>query len=344
MENKHNSWDLPQMQALPLRAKVSMTKVRLRDAYEYYNGNLYVSRSGGKDSDVLGDIVRKMYPDIPHIFVNTGLEHNSVRQHGKEIADRVLTPPMSFTDIITKYGYPVISKEIAGKFEDLRKAKENGTESYVLKQLDGTYVSKNGKTNMIDIQKWAFLQNAPFRISNKCCIQSKEAAAKEYEKETGRIPIIGTMATESMYRYQSWIKYGCNAFESDRPQSRPISFWTEQDILQYIKENEIKIADAYGRLTYQDDAGFFYDEPMFTDGLSLTTTKAKRTGCVFCMFGITYDTDRFLRLKADDPQKYDFVMRGGKYDNEGYWIPDNGLGYAFVIDWLNKNGNLNIKY
>ena len=344
MENRLNSWDLPQMQSLPLKSKINMTKIRLRDAYEYYEGNLYVSRSGGKDSDVLGDIVREYFPDIPHVFINTGLEHNSVRQHGIEIADVVLTPPMSFVDIITTYGYPVISKEIAGKFNDLRKARENGTESYVLKQLEGTYVSKNGKSNMIDIQKYTFLKDAPFRISNQCCIQSKEAAAKKYEKETGRIPIIGTMANESMYRYQSWIKYGCNAFETRRPQSRPISFWTEQDILQYIKEHHLKIAEAYGNVAYQDDAGLFYDEPFITDGLTLTTTEAKRTGCVFCMFGINQDTERFLRLKANDPQKYDFVMRGGKFDDEGYWIPDNGLGYKFVIDWLNKNGGLKIKY
>lgn len=332
------------MQALPLSAKIRMTINRLRDAYDYYDGMLYVSRSGGKDSDVLGDIVKEHFSDIPHVFINTGLEDNSVRRHGIKIADVVLTPPMNFVDIITTYGYPVISKEIAGKFYDLQRAKENGTDSYVLKQLEGTYVSKNGKTNMIDIKKYAFLKDAPFRISNQCCIQSKEAAARKYEKETGRTPIVGTMATESMYRYQSWIKYGCNAFESKRPQSRPLSFWTEQDVLQYIKEHDLKIADAYGRVTYQDDAGLFYDNPFITDGLSLTTTEAKRTGCVFCMFGIAYDTDRFLRLKATDLQKYDFVMRGGKFDDKGYWVPDNGLGYKFVIDWLNEHGGLNIRY
>ena len=332
------------MQLLSLRAKIRMVVDRVADAYNYYNGMLYVSRSGGKDSDVLGDIVRQYFPDIPQVFVNTGLEDNSVRRHGMDVADVVLTPPMNFIDIITTFGYPVISKEIAGKFHDLQTAKENGTESYVLRQLNGTYVSKNGKSNMIDIKKYAYLQDAPFRISNQCCIQSKEAAARKYEKETGRIPIIGTLASESMYRYQSWIKYGCNAFESKRPQSRPLSFWTEQDILQYIKEYDLEIADAYGEVTYQDDAGLYYENPFVTDGLSLTTTEAKRTGCVYCMFGITYDTDRFLRLKANDPQKYDFVMRGGKFDDDGYWVPENGLGYKFVIDWLNENGGTKIMY
>ena len=80
------------------------------------------------------------------------------------------------------------------------------------------------------------------------------------------------------------------------------------------------------------------------DGMELTTTGAKRTGCVFCMFGITQDTERFLRLKEVEPKKYDYIMRGGKFDEQGLWIPYNGLGYKFVIDWLNEHGNLDIKY
>lgn len=333
-------------QSLSLRSKINMAKERIRDAYDYYEGNIYVSRSGGKDSDVLGDLVSEMYPDVPHVFVNTGLEDNSVRKHGEEIANIVLLPPMKFVDIIKTYGYPVISKEVAGKIYDLRSALKNGTDSYVLKQFDGTYVSKNGKKNMIDIKKWEFLKDAPFRISNKCCIKSKEAAALKYEKETGRVPLIATMAEESMYRYQSWIKFGCNAFDKGRPQSRPLSFWTEQDILRYIKDKGLKIAEAYGEIKYKDSDGFFYDEPVFgdlADDMPLSTTKANRTGCVFCMFGITQDTERFLRLKANDRAKYDYVMRGGKFDDEGYFIPDNGLGYKFIIDWLNDYG-LNIKY
>lgn len=78
--------------------------------------------------------------------------------------------------------------------------------------------------------------------------------------------------------------------------------------------------------------------------MELTTTGDKRTGCVFCMFGITQDTERFLRLKEVEPKKYDYVMRGGKFDEQGLWIPHNGLGYKFVIDWLNEHGNLDIKY
>src|SRR5574344_187228 len=124
MENKHTQYDLAQMQSLPLSAKIRMTEQRIKAWYEYFDGQVYVSRSGGKDSDVLGDIVKKLYPDVPHIFVNTGLEHDSVMKHGIDISDEVIRPEMRFDDVIIKYGYPVISKEVAQSLYEIQRAIE----------------------------------------------------------------------------------------------------------------------------------------------------------------------------------------------------------------------------
>lgn len=194
------------------------------------------------------------------------------------------------------------------------------------------------------MEKYHFLLNAPFRISNKCCDLIKKASCKRYEKETGRKPFIGTMAGESRLRYQKWLKFGCNAFEEKRQTSQPLSFWTERDILQYLKDNAIQIAEAYGDICYEDENGLLYKDVLIPDSLNLTTTKAKRTGCAFCLYGASYD-ERFLLLRETEPKKYRFVMEGGEFDSEGMWIPNkNGLGFRFVIDWLNENGQLNIKY
>ena len=113
---------------------------------------------------------------------------------------------------------------------------------------------------------------------------------------------------------------------------------------QYIKTNELQIADVYGSIGYMDDDGMIYDNDLFNKSMKLQTTGVDRTGCVFCMFGIKQDTEKFLRLKELEPKKYDFVMRGGKFDENGMWMPHNGLGYKFVIDWLNEHGGLNIRY
>jgi hypothetical protein len=75
-----------------------------------------------------------------------------------------------------------------------------------------------------------------------------------------------------------------------------------------------------------------------------TTTKNQRTGCVFCLFGINSDKERFVRLAEEEPQLYDYVMRGGGWSEDGNWQPSNeGLGYWFVILWLNLYGNIGIQ-
>ena len=133
MENKHQSYDLAQMQSLPLDAKIRMTERRIREWYEEFDGDVYVSVSGGKDSQVLAHIVKNLYPDVPCVFVNTGLEYDSVRLKGIELSDEVLQPEMNFVQVITKYGYPVISKEVSLKVKETRSC-PNG---YASKSFNG---------------------------------------------------------------------------------------------------------------------------------------------------------------------------------------------------------------
>lgn len=106
-------WELKQKQSLPLEAKILLTKRRIREWYEHWNGNVFVSISG-KDSTVLLDIVRKMYPDVKAVFVNTGLEYPEVRElaMSHENVD-VLYPKKTFVQVIKEKGYPLISKEVS---------------------------------------------------------------------------------------------------------------------------------------------------------------------------------------------------------------------------------------
>lgn len=68
--------DLAMLQALPLDVKIEKTKRRIKEWYDYWDGQVYVSFSGGKDSTVLLDLVRNVcgYTDVPAVFVDTGLE------------------------------------------------------------------------------------------------------------------------------------------------------------------------------------------------------------------------------------------------------------------------------
>ena len=168
-----------------------------------------------------------------------------------------------------------------------------------------------------------------------------------YESETGRKPIVATMAEESRQRLQGWCKTGCNAFDSDRPMSKPISFWTEQDILEKILIESIEIASVYGCVVKDyDKLGQVNGQLDFSDlGLlempkcPLKTTGCDRTGCIFCGYGAHLDKTptRFQRLKITHPKLYQYCIYGGEFNDVGMWQPNKaGLGMGFVFDWLNE--------
>lgn len=233
---KRELWELRQMQSLPLQAKIQMTRIRIRAWIdEFGEDGVYVSFSGGKDSTVLLDIVRKDYPDIKAVFVNTGLEYPSVRQFAlsKENVTE-LRPTMNFRDVIIKYGYPIIGKEVSNVVDEARRLKDGKTKTMRMMRLNGELLDRNGNKSRFNCEMYKFLLNAPFNISNKCCDVMKKKPFHNHEKKTKEKPIIATMAEESRLRLQKWLEFGCNAFDSKKKISKPMSFWTEQDVLTYI--------------------------------------------------------------------------------------------------------------
>lgn len=126
MTNKHSAHDLAQMQSLPLGAKIRMTEVRIQQWYEAFDGNVYVSFSGGKDSVVLLHIVRSLYPDVPAVYVDTGLEYPEIKEFVKTFENiTIVKPEKSFRQVVLEHGYPVATKEIAKKF-NMREKVLNG--------------------------------------------------------------------------------------------------------------------------------------------------------------------------------------------------------------------------
>ena len=121
--SEHTIQDLKIRQKLPLEIKIRMTEQRIREWIDYYGiDGVYVSFSGGKDSTVLLHIARRLYPDIKAVFVDTGLEYPEIREFVKTF-DNVewLKPKMTFKQVIEKYGYPFISKEVSECVQGARK-------------------------------------------------------------------------------------------------------------------------------------------------------------------------------------------------------------------------------
>ena len=211
-----------------------------------------------------------------------------------------------------------------------------------VKQLFGAKSEDFG--SMYDRSKYLFMLNAPFEVSNQCCKVMKKQPLHQYNKDTGRVPITAQMACESKLRTSQWLQNGCNGFDLKIPTSNPMSFWTEQDVLLYIKENNLPICSVYGDIVTDDEesgqmtlADFCDMEEFELDRPYLHTTGCSRIGCVLCGFGCHLEKDgqgRFELLKKTHP----------KFHNLLYILKNNGVTYAEAIDWINEHGDMNIKY
>jgi len=282
------------LQNYPLEMKIERTKQRIREWVDYYGENgTYISFSGGKDSTVLLDIVRSIYPNIEAVFINTGLEYPEIYKFVKTFKNvTILKPEMNFKQVINTYGYPVISKENSQYIYEIRHSTKKMRQRRLYGDSKGRFKLPN---------KYHYLIDAPFEISNKCCEVMKKRPVKKFEKETGKVPIIGTMAEESSLRQQSYLQHGCNAFESKRPVSTPLGFWKQQDVLEYIYKNDLKIASVYGEVI---------EDKNLLDECTYSTTGCERTGCIYCLYGIQCDTtpNRIQRLKKTHKKQYDYCI------------------------------------
>lgn len=311
--------ELKALQDLPWQTKVLKTQTRIYEWYRRFDGQVYLSFSGGKDSTVLAHIIKGMGLPIEKVFVDTGLEYNEVRAFVKSFGDvTILHPKLRFDEVIRKYGYPIISKDAAHKIYAARK-----NTPWALKCFAPDY-SYNGKKSRFCLVKYAPLLNVDFLIGSDCCDVMKKRPFHIYERQSGKKPLVATMTEESYLRKQSWLKNGCNAFSGKRMRSAPMSFWREQDVLAYIDAYRLPIAEIYGEVV--------------ANGCKLCTTGAKRTGCVYCAYGAHLRGDeRFLRLKEMHPRQYEYCIEGGGYDTDGLWKPTkDGLGMRHVFETLNK--------
>lgn len=279
---------LTSLREMNLESKIIQTKYLIRCAVmEFGLDKVYISYSGGKDSTVLSHIAKSMYPDILHLFANTTNEYPETIQHIKwekeENGTNIITvlpidakgDTWTFKKVVETYGYPMFSKRVANAIRTYQHALSERT-----KQNSQDYLDRNFK-------KYEKYKELP--ISDKCCDKLKKEPLRRKAKQLGlECAILGILASESYQREKDWLEYGCNVFHERKDnQSRPLSFWNDKDILEYIERYDVKIPKLY-------DMGY------------------SRNGCMYCGFGVHLEPEgqnRYQRLKKTHPIQYQYFIK-----------------------------------
>lgn len=320
-------------QKLPYEAKVQYAANR---AWEFYrhpdvSGNCYVA-VGGLDSITLLLFLRSIGIDVPAISVSV-LEDKSIQAVHKLIGVQPLKPLKSKVQVIREFGWPVLSKEIAGKIDLLqRPTPDNATVRHaIITGETGEYGGWQKNSRMKLSQKWlekfggyenetegVAYQKPDFLVSDKCCYYLKEKPCNDYARETGRFPYMGLMASEGGRRQKALMLHGCNYISPGTKRSCPFAIFSRQDLLQLALDLHVPVPEIYGNIVRDPDG-------------TLRTTKAQRTGCSMCGFGIHMEKrpHRFDLLWESNPKEWEMWMYHVCQDANGAWY-----GWGHVLDYI----------
>lgn len=322
-EEKAAAFRVKQQQ--PYEFKVAYAEAR---AWEFVNecgkrGLNYHVSVGGLDSITLLMFLRKIGIDCPAISVSA-LEDKSIIQVHKALGVERLQPLKAKPDIIREFGFPIISKEVAAKIEMLQNPTEkNKTVRHaIITGETGAYGGNRKNTRMKLANKWLQLfggadpegaalgyKKASIKVSSKCCYYLKEMPCDKWAKEHNSVPFLGLMASEGGRREKALMRNGCNYFGATAIRSAPFAIFSRQDLLRLALDVKAPVPEIYGEIKQCADC-------------TLCTTKAQRTGCSMCGFGIQLEKrpHRFDLLYVRNPKEWHFWM----YD----------MGWGEVLDYI----------
>ncbi len=250
-----------QRQQLPYAAKVAHAENKAWEFYNRLNGDCHIS-VGGLDSITLLLFLRRIGIDVPAISVSA-LEDVSIQRVHKMLGIERIRPYRTQEQIIREFGFPVLSKQIAGKVDLLQHPTEkNQTVRHAIMTGDtGAQGGWRKGTRMKLPKKWlekfagyenarygTSYQIAPFLISNKCCYYMKEKPCDDWAKAHKSSPYLGLMASEGGQREKALMANGCNYYGKTTTRSAPFAIFDRQDLLKLALELNAPIPEIYGKI------------------------------------------------------------------------------------------------
>ena len=314
-----------QKQSLPYEAKVAHAEVK---AWEFYNtiigrgDNVHVS-VGGLDSITLLVFLRSIGIDIPAVSVSI-LEDRGNQEVHKLLGVRPIAPYKSKTQVLNELGFPVISKAKANKISYLLNP-DSEKQTFIHAIMTGDmgaqgHYQHSDKIKLPD--KWLrlfgknyayhrpdlkYADTPEFKVSSRCCYYMKEKPCDDWAKQHNSYPYLGLMASEGGQREMGLMKNGCNYYGKTTTRSCPFAIFNRQDLLQLALDLNVPVPRAYGEIVRDADG-------------TLRTTRAQRTGCSMCGFGIHMEKrpHRFDRLREDNPEEWHYWMYECCTDSNGH--------------------------
>jgi hypothetical protein len=323
-------------QNLPYEVKVRRAAERVHEFVREMDKrgcNCHVS-VGGLDSITLLMFIRSLgYKDIPAISVSN-VEDKSIQIIHKQLGVEVVKSYKTKVQVLNEVGFPVISKRIAGKIDTLQHPTEkNKTVRHAIITGEcgakGHYAT-NSKMKLP--KKWLELfggyenenegvhyQMPDFMVSDRCCYYIKEKPCDDWAKEHNSHAFLGMMASEGGQREDAIIEHGCNYYGKGVMRSAPFGPFYRQDLLQLALDLNVPVPEIYGEIARKPDG-------------TLYTTKAQRTGCGMCGFGIHMEKrpHRFDLLRERNEKEWHFWMYECCTD------PKTGekFGWGRVLDYI----------
>lgn len=307
----------------------------------------YAVSVGGLDSIVLLEFCRKVLGECRGASVSA-LEDASIQKVHEEMGVEKIKPDMNFHKVLNTFGFPLYSKQIAGKLDHLQTPRD---------QADKRLLYYNHALMTGDTGPWGHFEHsesmkldddilelfgghyaedrpdlsckvAPFRVSDKCCQVMKEAPAMRWQEENHIYPFLGLMQIEGGQRRFSLRKYGCNYVGKNTVRSCPFNYFNRNDLLTLALDLKVHVPEIYGEIVMGDDG-------------KLRTTKAQRTGCAMCGFGLHLEArpHRFDRLRERNPKYWEYLMYRCVEDESGVYGWGRVLDYI-GIEWENIPGQI----
>lgn len=358
-----------ELQAMPYKEKI---RRQVGIAWEFHDEmqkrgcGCHVS-VGGLDSITLYIWLLSIGINVPGISVS-GVEDKSIQRVHKALGIEIVKSYKTKVQVLNEVGFPVISKRIAGKISMLQHPTEdNRTVRHAI--ITGEcgeqgHFAKNSRMKLP--QKWLKLfggyenenegvnyQKPDFKVSNECCYWLKEKPCDDWAKKHNSFPYLGMMASEGGQREEALVEHGCNYYGATVIRSAPFATFMRNDILMLAMEmdvwyhNHIELFESlYYKQPYSRDkeGNIIPYEPIETivpgiygeirqhENGEYYTTRAQRTGCSMCGFGIHLEErpHRFDRLREDNSKEWEFWMKKCVTD------PETGekYGWGRVLDYI----------